>query len=172
MQESSDLIIGNEAADEMAKLIVNANTTLNILAYAISTASGLDTKLRTSVYRLLRDAPRRAIRCQMLIASHCDRSPHQANNTLAEYELAAAGWDIRRAPRSPVMHAKLMLADNRVMILGSHNLTRAGIEHNRELSILTLDPYLVSTATNYFNVLYDYGTDSTADLPQKRQANA
>lgn len=91
----------------------------------------------------------------MLIATHPTNSPHEANNTLSAIELARAGWHVRRATRSPIMHAKLLIADENAAMIGSHNLTRAGIETNRELSIVTTDYMIVQPALQWFSIMYE-----------------
>jgi phosphatidylserine/phosphatidylglycerophosphate/cardiolipin synthase-like enzyme len=46
-------------------------------------------------------------------------------------------------------HTKLVVIDERLIILGSHNLTQSALKHNNEISILLERPDLAKRARNY-----------------------
>ena len=52
------------------------------------------------------------------------------------------------SPRTTT-HTKLIVIDERVVILGSHNLTQAALRYNNEISILLERPDLAKRARNY-----------------------
>ncbi len=52
------------------------------------------------------------------------------------------------SPRTTT-HTKLIVIDERVVILGSHNLTQSGLKYNNEISILIERPDLARRARNY-----------------------
>lgn len=52
------------------------------------------------------------------------------------------------SPRTTT-HTKLIVIDERVVILGSHNLTQAALKYNNEISILLENPDLAKRARNY-----------------------
>jgi phosphatidylserine/phosphatidylglycerophosphate/cardiolipin synthase-like enzyme len=156
----TDVLTGSTARHNIGKLVLSATRTINLLTYAISFTPILDTTLQPTVWSLLTAAPRRGIRCTAVIASHAEGSPHQQNNNVAADELQLAGWTVRRYPQRPVMHAKLIIIDEAALIAGSHNLTRAALEHNRELSILTRDPTAVYDAANWFAQLFNESRQS------------
>jgi phosphatidylserine/phosphatidylglycerophosphate/cardiolipin synthase-like enzyme len=52
------------------------------------------------------------------------------------------------SPRTTT-HTKLIVIDERVVILGSHNLTQSALKHNNEISILLERPDLAKRARNY-----------------------
>ncbi len=56
--------------------------------------------------------------------------------------LQQAGAEVRRL-ENPLVHAKVILADNRRALLGSINLTYASMELNRELGLLTEDAAII-----------------------------
>lgn len=161
MQPPSQLIISDDARDYFSVLITDTRETLDVIAYAISQASALDSRLHTSIYRQLLNAPARKITCRILIATHPPNSPHEANNTIAANDLMHHGWQVARATRSPLMHAKLIVSDRRRAIIGSHNLTRAGLETNRELSIITEDFNVVTPAISWFDLQYAIALTTT-----------
>jgi phosphatidylserine/phosphatidylglycerophosphate/cardiolipin synthase-like enzyme len=48
------------------------------------------------------------------------------------------------------IHAKVIIVDRSLALLGSINLTGQSLDHNRELSILIADPIIVENLLNYF----------------------
>jgi phosphatidylserine/phosphatidylglycerophosphate/cardiolipin synthase-like enzyme len=52
------------------------------------------------------------------------------------------------SPRTTT-HTKLIVIDERVVILGSHNLTQAALKYNNEISIMLSRPDLAKRARNY-----------------------
>jgi phosphatidylserine/phosphatidylglycerophosphate/cardiolipin synthase-like enzyme len=52
------------------------------------------------------------------------------------------------SPRTTT-HTKLIVIDERVVILGSHNLTQAALKYNNEISIMLARPDLAKCARNY-----------------------
>ena len=53
-------------------------------------------------------------------------------------QLAAAGVKVGRLP-DPLVHAKVILADDRLALIGSINLTYSSLDLNRELGLITSD---------------------------------
>lgn len=53
--------------------------------------------------------------------------------------------------RHLIIHAKVIMLDKRYAILGSINLTKASLEQNRELSIITSDPQTLAALEKVFN---------------------
>jgi phosphatidylserine/phosphatidylglycerophosphate/cardiolipin synthase-like enzyme len=52
------------------------------------------------------------------------------------------------SPRTTT-HTKMMVIDERVLILGSHNLTQSALKYNNEISIMLSSPDLAKGARNY-----------------------
>jgi phosphatidylserine/phosphatidylglycerophosphate/cardiolipin synthase-like enzyme len=52
------------------------------------------------------------------------------------------------SPRTTT-HTKLVVIDERLIILGSHNLTQSALKYNNEISIMLSKPDLAKRARNY-----------------------
>lgn len=61
-----------------------------------------------------------------------------------------AGVDIHFSQKY-LIHAKVIIADNKRAILGSINLTNASIDKNRELSVITQDPIVIRELSKTFD---------------------
>lgn len=67
--------------------------------------------------------------------------------------LTRAGISIRRS-QDYYIHAKVFIIDNQKAIIGSINLTRASLDDNRELSVITEDKQVIQQLNQTFN--YDW----------------
>lgn len=68
--------------------------------------------------------------------------------------LRKAGVEIRVSPHY-FIHAKVIIADHKRAVLGSTNLTRASLNDNRELSVITRNKKTVSELVNTFEKDWD-----------------
>ena len=152
------ILRGRHARTNIREALLHCRHHVDLLAYAISPAPILDSTLQPSIFQTLIELPRKGIECCAIIASHAQHSPHEAANAQAAATLTGHGWTVLRYPVKPVLHAKLLILDRRKIIMGSHNLTTAAMEHNRELSIITEEPHAVSDAFDFFNDLHDQCT--------------
>lgn len=65
-----------------------------------------------------------------------------------------AGIKARRLADKRTLHTKMILIDNRTLILGSHNFTRNAFGANIETSIAVEVPEDITRFTEFFNNLY------------------
>jgi phosphatidylserine/phosphatidylglycerophosphate/cardiolipin synthase-like enzyme len=74
------------------------------------------------------------------------------DNSKMYSKLANAGINVRYASiRFQLTHAKFIIIDGKIVIVGSHNLTNAALNKNREASILVYDRHLASVFLETFN---------------------
>lgn len=151
MKSTTLILTGTNARRAIVDIIANARESIHIPAYAISPQKHTRTPPCAS---LLFHTPARTGPPLAMPDCHCPghspTSPHEAMNAEAAAILDRSGWTVARYPMQPVMHAKMIIVDGRKIITGSHNLTRAALEHNRELSTLTTDPIAAADAVNFF----------------------
>lgn len=60
---------------------------------------------------------------------------------------------IRQANTAKIMHAKMLIFDDKILVVGSHNLTKNAFELNHEISIVTDDVDGVARAIKFFTAL-------------------
>lgn len=54
--------------------------------------------------------------------------------------------------KKPYVHAKMILIDNKYLILGSMNLSQNSLDNNREIGIILIDQYLIDKFKYQFNL--------------------
>lgn len=73
------------------------------------------------------------------------------SDTQSNDELMKRFWSsLVRKLSKPYLHAKMILIDHKILLLGSMNLSSTSLDENREIGILLLDPLLITQFTNQF----------------------
>lgn len=73
----------------------------------------------------------------------------QDPNEPGRQALRSAGAQVRYLS-TPNIHAKMFIVDDRVAYLGSHNLTTAALDFNRELGLAVTDPHIIAELGKVF----------------------
>ena len=94
----------------------------------------------------LADAQKRGVEVRVgldkgLLYGTTDRDPK--NDAAAEW-LTKNGIQVVWDEQDRTSHAKILIVDDHVAIIGSHNWTRAALTGNREVSMLLTDPELLA----------------------------
>lgn len=74
--------------------------------------------------------------------------------------LQSLGVPVKKVFSKDLLHAKVLIIDDNIAIIGSHNYTKSAFEKNFECSVLIDDPQAVSDFINYFEVIYNYNGSS------------
>ena len=77
-----------------------------------------------------------------------------ANNDEIVRTLQSVGAKAKRLTVPNLVHCKLMIIDNAVAIVGSHNYTQNAFQMNYELSLIIDDKLTVDRIKNFFNNIY------------------
>ncbi|PZM87035.1 MAG: hypothetical protein DLD55_03455 [candidate division SR1 bacterium] len=73
-------------------------------------------------------------------------SDTEANHSLPDY----FGTHQVRLMKKPYVHTKMILIDQKILLLGSMNLSANSLDNNREIGILLLDPQLIAAFLDQF----------------------
>lgn len=77
-----------------------------------------------------------------------------ANNDDICQTLRGVGCEAKRLINKKLVHAKMMLIDKKLCVLGSHNYTQNAFTMNCELSVLMTSDELFADFSNYFDNLW------------------
>lgn len=143
MQTETQIIIGKEYIEKVIPLIVAARNTIEIIIYEMRLRPG-DEDHPVSVLALaLKDAKERGVTVRALVSSPAVKAH------LEGYTLEAR---ILYTPK--LMHAKMMLIDSVVAIVGSHNYTQSAFASNIEISLSVTLPSPQNELVSYFKNLW------------------
>lgn len=106
----------------------------------------------------LLDAPQRNKLCRMIMTGASPLSPQAAANLSNGEALHRAGWEVRQAPRTPMLHSKVWIFGEEFAVIGSHNLTEAALSRNHEASVITDVHRIITRLHLYFADLWVQST--------------
>ncbi len=104
------------------------------------------------ITRALADADRRGVRVRIVSDDEKAREPGSDLERLAR-----AGVEVRVDEGPALMHHKLALFDDRVVLTGSYNWTRAAAESNHDNVLVTDDPRAIAAYRSIFDRMWEAG---------------
>ncbi len=135
---SPDLIYSpNDSRIKILSLINHAKHTIKVYAQNVS-----DYK----IIGALANAARHGVTVDILTSV-------KQRSTQIHY-LTKAGVTLHQSTHYYI-HAKAFIIDNQTAIIGSINFTRVSLDDNRELSVVTRDPYAIKSLSETFNRDWD-----------------
>ena len=78
-----------------------------------------------------------------------------ANNDEIINVLKNEGCEAKRLRTTKLVHCKLMIIDNQIVITGSHNYTQSAFQMNLELSVIISDSVPADRFLSFFNNLWN-----------------
>jgi len=136
------LLVGREYPDELLQTIQNCKTSLKILMYDWRWYSHQPGTRIQKVSAEIIKAKNRAVDVRVIL------NFRSIVPILKRHNIKVFEKDF-----SKKMHIKVVVVDDKIALIGSHNLTVNGFELNHEMSIITDDEIIVSRCSQYFNNL-------------------
>ena len=75
-------------------------------------------------------------------------------NSRTEQHLRMAGCEVKFGQIGVATHAKMLIIDDRILILGSHNISKGSFSRNQEASIVVEGGEAIRAYIDYFNLLW------------------
>jgi phosphatidylserine/phosphatidylglycerophosphate/cardiolipin synthase-like enzyme len=76
-------------------------------------------------------------------------------NARTEQFLRMAGCEVKFGSIGVATHAKMIIVDDRTLILGSHNVSKGSFSRNQEASIIVEGPEAIRPYIDYFKLLWE-----------------
>jgi phosphatidylserine/phosphatidylglycerophosphate/cardiolipin synthase-like enzyme len=126
------------------------------------TGSGREGTAKELVQALV-DARVRGVSIRVLLDKDAERDVYKTRliNSRAAALLRRQEVEVRFDPPDRLMHSKLVIVDDVVAIVGSHNWTRASLETYHEASVVLRSAGAVPQLCTRFEALWSEGTDVT-----------
>lgn len=144
-------LTGDSWAPALCALLAAATQSVDVAAYSITTRWSESPNHCGNVVAAMVGAAARGIRCRALVADHKKTAATSHFNRHARTLLSGANWEVRRAQRAHLLHAKLWLIDKSATIVGSHNITRSASDSNIDLSLCVMDETFNQQMRDLFN---------------------
>jgi len=145
------LLIGIEALKKIQQCITAASKSINMVSY-LATAPGHTAHIAyRNLWQTLDAAPQRGLVCRAIFARGNGDSALSATNKQATARLQKFGWHCTATGGAKTLHAKIWIFDQKIAIIGSHNLTEAGLMRNHETAILITQAPIIARLLGLIN---------------------
>jgi len=134
---SHSVLTGDYWGPCVCKLLRSEQRTINVMQYAVSPKWPRGAHVQHSIFSAMLELDAKRVNASIILAAH-KRSGRSGNfNRAAARRLHEAGWSVRFARPSRLLHAKVWLFGQGVSILGSHNVGYASVASNVDVSLAT-----------------------------------
>ena len=143
MTMKNEVIVGKDFPQKVIPLIEHAKKTIKIIVYDwrwYSNDAG-------NAVQLFNQAIIRSVRRGVKVRAI-------ANNDFIVSTLNQNGIDAKKIAVQGLVHAKLMIIDDNIVILGSHNYTHNAFVLNKEISVILIDFDNFLDFNNFFESLW------------------
>lgn len=144
-------ILDSDYYTQVKSLIDSAKTSVEIMMFLVSDTTN-NFGEPGGLLSAISDAYSRGVSVRVLLHSMGDITNDRAIQFFKNREMP-----IRVANK--YAHTKLLVIDNKIVVLGSHNWTASAFASNYEASIIIRDEITASDYTNYFNEHYNEGME-------------
>jgi len=136
-------------------LISKAQKSIDISTFKAEMTTKPRGKRLIELFNSITEKARLGIPVRFLISKREEYGHIPLTNLFAVRELKANGVQVRHLRNSRLCHAKTIIIDGGLAILGSHNLSIKSCHNNFEASLCVTDPYIVGQLQSFFSVAWD-----------------
>jgi phosphatidylserine/phosphatidylglycerophosphate/cardiolipin synthase-like enzyme len=173
IEEGSHLIAGNEYADKVLDLIKNAKKRVYVSMYVMRYSPKKNYAVENKYIKALIDRFKKGVDVKVVLDasrewSHKTRSlsgPRSDKNDDAYNALKAGGVPVLYDSMEQIMHAKTVIIDDELFIIGSTNWTYSALKKNVEFSVLIKSKEKNKKMTEHFNRLWKASENKKVWIP-------
>ena len=131
-----NLLTGDDWAPAIRDLVLSARESILLSMFLFSHHWRKPGRPHFDLLEAFQRPARSGIECRAVFATVQQTLTREPPNIGTAEALEAAGWKTRFAPKARVLHEKYVIVDNRVVAIGSHNISRASASSNYEVSVI------------------------------------
>lgn len=136
-------------------LIQNSTESILICQYVFSVSASRNWQRSNKILSSIIEAHKKGVEIKVLFDRPRPSKPNLKTNAHTYEHLNAAGIDVRCLFLQKTLHIKFLIFDRTIFLAGSHNLTDSSLYSPFELTFECWDPFMVNSAVNYFNCLFN-----------------
>lgn len=149
-----ELLIARQYLSRVPAVLEGAKTSIQVVQFVMQ-LKGKSARMSSRELGIkLAAKARDGVRVQVLLNSAGGGWRAPALNRQAAPWLKERGVEVRTLGASRTCHAKILIIDGEVAIVGSHNWTPYALERNFEVSVLVRDAACVGQLTRHFEQLW------------------
>jgi len=138
-----DIIIGKQFPNKVIPLIENAKKSIKTVVYDWRWYPNDPGNAVQLFNQAIARAVKKGVKTQAIV-----------NNDSILVSLKEIGVEVKKLQITGLVHAKLMIIDDNIVILGSHNYTHNAFMVNQEISVVLQDCMNINEFNNFFYTLW------------------
>jgi phosphatidylserine/phosphatidylglycerophosphate/cardiolipin synthase-like enzyme len=142
-QRNHNIIIGSQFSPVVNRYIASASLSIKMVVFCWLINASAKCIPLLLLNNALQNAKRRGVVVQCLTGSE--------GLTRA---IIAKGFDAKLCTQFKIVHAKMILIDDKILICGSHNLSKSGLTSNLELSVVSFFDDCNNDVSRFFDSLW------------------
>jgi len=146
--------------DVAKKMIQEAKSSIRVMMYEMVYYNKHPNSPSNILMRELIDAKKRGVKVEVILEVREGEDRTTQNNRHSGKILSEGGVEVIYDLLLKTTHAKLMVVDTEIILLGSANWTFAGLTKNHEVSVLIRSKEMAKELIDYFNQVKATGTKS------------
>lgn len=137
---------------KVMELIEKAETSIYVVMYNMAWYDKYPDSSSNKLINLLCRAVKRNVSVNVILNRDSDKKKEEKDTNIeAAKILKRAGVNVMFDPLEQTTHAKLLIIDNRFVVIGSFNWSYYSLEKNNETAVLIDSKDIASYFLNYFN---------------------
>lgn len=148
-------LIAQHYSKKVIPLVLNARSNIEVLMYEWKWYSHKPSAGVQKLNLALTSAARKGVKIKALLNSESMGHALTRINSNTVSFLQRYGIDAKLGCFGSVVHAKMMIIDDEILILGSHNYTHSAFTRNQEASIIVIGREEIRPYRIYFKGLWD-----------------
>jgi phosphatidylserine/phosphatidylglycerophosphate/cardiolipin synthase-like enzyme len=141
----------------LVSMINEAKSRIRVSMFAMSERFRISDRKKNSVYHALLCAGERGLVAQAVLSETGPFAWNRHFNLSAHDGLTNAGYHVRYARRSELLHQKQIIIDDDIVIIGSHNIGQASVLINRDVSVAIKSKEFHRIAMKEFKLCWQKG---------------
>ncbi len=134
-------LVGKEYTERVKKVIEGAKESVLVVMFHMRYYPNHPTSPSNQLIESLIRAKRRGVRVRVILDISPEEKGKYSNLATGKY-LSRKGVEVRFDSLNKTTHSKLVIVDERFVVVGSHNWTYYGLTQNQETSVLIDSPEL------------------------------
>ena len=152
--KATQLLVAREYLSRVPAILEGAKTSIQVVQFVMQ-LKGKSAKMSSRELGIkLAAKVRDGVKVQALLNSAGGGWRAPALNRQAAQWLQERGVEVRTLGSSRTCHAKMLMIDDEIAIVGSHNWTPYALERNFEVSVLVRDAGCVGQLARHFDELW------------------
>jgi len=140
------------------KMIQESKTSIQVMMFEMRYYEEHPNSPSNLLIKALIDAKKRGVKAEVILEAREDEDRTTQGNRRTGKMLSEGGVEVIYDPLFKTTHAKCMVVDGEITLLGSTNWTYHALTNNNELSLLIRSRELAKVLLDYFNRVKASGT--------------